>query len=246
MRLFVAVNPSPAVGLRLMETINRLRPCAPSARWVDPDTLHVTLAFLGEVEVARVSRISEALENVAANQTPFEIRTVGLGTFGPPLRPRVLWAAIAHREGDALSRLHAATVAALEPLGFAPEARPLTPHITLARAGGSAAIRPSPCAPPARPRTTARPRAHRCWSTTASLAAPTASSPSCLTETGTASRSADPASQVRVAAGRRAGTGGRDRPLRLDAVAGQFPENTSFTVERDRATGCRQMPQIMA
>ena len=145
MRLFVAVNPSPAVGLRLMETINRLRPCAPSARWVDPEALHVTLAFLGEAEVARVSqlefarvsRIRAALENVAAAQTPFEIRTVGLGTFGPPRRPRVLWAGIAHREGDALSLLHAATAAALEPLGFAPEARPFTPHITLAFAGSA-------------------------------------------------------------------------------------------------------------
>lgn len=135
MRLFVAVDPSAAVRLRLADEIGRLRPCAPSARWVASDALHVTLAFLGEVEIARVSRISGALESVAVDQAPFEIHAVGLGTFGPPSRPRVLWASIAHREDDALARLHAATAAALAPLGYAPEARAFTPHITLARAG---------------------------------------------------------------------------------------------------------------
>lgn len=134
MRLFVAVDPSASVRLRLADLIDRLRPLSPSARWVGPDGLHVTLAFLGEVESADVPRISAALESVAVGQAPFEIQATGLGTFGPPGRPRVLWVGIAHREGDALMRLQAAVAAALAPLGHAPEERPFTPHLTLARA----------------------------------------------------------------------------------------------------------------
>jgi RNA 2',3'-cyclic 3'-phosphodiesterase len=134
-RLFVAVDPSAAVRLRLTDAIDRLRPRAPSARWVAPSSLHVTLAFLGEVEPAWIPRISGALESVALHQRPFEIHAAGLGTFGPPGRPRVLWASIAPRADDALARLHAATATALAPLGYAPEERAFTPHITLAHAG---------------------------------------------------------------------------------------------------------------
>jgi 2'-5' RNA ligase len=159
MRLFVAIKPSHEVQSRLADTIERLRPRAPLARWVDPEALHVTLAFLGEDEVAglaqqellRIPRLGHALERAVSEYRRFEVHAVGLGTFGALESPRVLWAGIVHREGDTLSRLHADVAAALEPLGVAPDARVFTPHITLARArapGGDPALAACAVGPP--------------------------------------------------------------------------------------------------
>jgi 2'-5' RNA ligase len=100
---------------------------------VPPENAHLTLAFLGSTEDAKVPELSKALEAVAARAGPFDLQLRGGGAFGSPKRPRVLWVGV---EGDtaALHQLHGWTEAALQPLGYQPEHRDYRPHLTLARA----------------------------------------------------------------------------------------------------------------
>ena len=132
MRLFVAVDPGEAVTQAVARAAERARGRAPAARWAATDGLHVTLAFLGEVEDARVPAIEAAVHAIAAKHAPVTLRFEGAGTFGPPRRPHVLWAGITG-ETARLAALQADLAAALVPLGYAPEDRPFHPHLTLAR-----------------------------------------------------------------------------------------------------------------
>jgi 2'-5' RNA ligase len=131
-RMFVAIDPPPSVRERLAAAVARVRPLAPQAKWVDVATLHVTLAFLGNVDAERVPDYARALERAAAMNVAFELRFAGSGTLGGH-RGRVLWAGVAGRV-DSLRALERTVVAALVPLGFEPEERAFVPHLTLARA----------------------------------------------------------------------------------------------------------------
>src|SRR5262245_15462651 len=114
MRLFVAVDPGVDVVRRIAHVLDAIRPKAPAAKWVKPDSLHLTLAFLGERPPDDVPKLEEALSRAASGQAPFDIRFVGGGGFGRPSRPKVLWIGC---EGDlaALQSLHTAVAAALAP-----------------------------------------------------------------------------------------------------------------------------------
>jgi len=133
MRLFVAVDPSDAVREALADAIESGRGVAPDAKWVRPTAIHLTLAFLGNVDEALAPRIAAALLPVAARHPPIDLAARGIGTFGGGRRPRVLWAGL---EGQvaALQALQADVEAALVPLGYRPEERAFKPHLTLARA----------------------------------------------------------------------------------------------------------------
>ena len=133
MRLFVAVTLGPDVTQRAEAAVQRLRPLAPRARWARLEGLHLTLSFLGETDAALVPALSRVLHEVAARHAPFRLGAGGGGSFGAQAHPRVLWADV---RGDvaSLRALQADVARALEPLGFVPEHRTYTAHLTLARA----------------------------------------------------------------------------------------------------------------
>lgn len=108
--------------------------------FVDPNGVHVTLEFLGEVDEDRLDTIVDALERgvTASGVEPFEAEVGGLGAFPSNEYIRVLWVGV--REGTAeMARLHEAIEARTTELGFEPDAHEFTPHATIARmrhAGG--------------------------------------------------------------------------------------------------------------
>ena len=124
-RLFVALELPEA----LKEAIVGLQTGLRDARWLGTDALHLTLAFIGEVDGSAGRRIEEALSRVEA--PPVEVELHGLGHF--PLRgpPRVLWTGAAPAE--ALGALAAAVRRALARAGYPPERRKFAPHVTIAR-----------------------------------------------------------------------------------------------------------------
>jgi 2'-5' RNA ligase len=131
-RTFVAIELDTAARAYLRGEIERLRRAITGARWVDPDGLHLTLAFLGELDDARLALVAPAVEEAAEGEAPFTLSIGALGTFGPPSAPRVIWAGV----GGALRPLGALQqrlAAALTRRGFALDARPYSPHLTLAR-----------------------------------------------------------------------------------------------------------------
>jgi len=114
----------------LAQEVDALRGHASGVAWVATENLHVTVKFLGGVEEARLADVAAALTR-AATVPAFEVEIRGLGAFPTASRPRVLWAGAPG--SPAFTRLAAGIDQALVALGFAPEARGFTPHVTLAR-----------------------------------------------------------------------------------------------------------------
>jgi RNA 2',3'-cyclic 3'-phosphodiesterase len=137
MRLFVAINPTPEARRSWTDALEPLRRLDWPVRWVAADALHLTLAFLGNVGDERVDEIAAALAEVAARTQPFTMHVRGLGAFPDVRRPRLLWLGI--EPDPPLLALQREVADRLQRLGFEPDVRTFSPHITVARARGAAA-----------------------------------------------------------------------------------------------------------
>lgn len=133
MRLFVAIDPPDSVRAALARLIERGKALAPDARWVRPEAMHLTLAFLGNMPDEVVPRIEAALGEVAPRHRALDLAAGPVGSFGTKAKPRVLWVGLLGALEE-LAALRLDVEAALEPLGYEPEERPFRPHLTLARA----------------------------------------------------------------------------------------------------------------
>src|SRR5207245_7151093 len=109
-----------------------LRRVARDVAWVAPESLHLTLKFLGRVREARTPELAVALTRATAGLTAFEANVAGLGAFPSPARARVIWAGVG-RGTDALVELAGRVDAALAALGVEREPRAFSPHVTLGR-----------------------------------------------------------------------------------------------------------------
>jgi len=132
MRLFIALDIDDAVRERLARFLDGVRNFAPDARWVKPESLHVTLKFIGEQPDPAVEKIKQTLTEICAPASKIEFR--GYGFFPNPKSARVFW--IGMESGPQLSHLAAAIDAKMATLGIPKEDRPFSPHLTLARAAG--------------------------------------------------------------------------------------------------------------
>jgi len=101
-------------------------------KWVDPYSIHLTLKFLGNVAVDRTGEITRAMEIAAQGMSPFDLKIKELGAFPNLRRVQVVWVGI-NGEVDKLSQIQQHLESNLARLGFAPESRAFTPHLTLAR-----------------------------------------------------------------------------------------------------------------
>lgn len=129
MRLFIGIDIPDQLREQISEFVHRIRPHAPDARWVKPETYHVTLKFIGEWR-EDVERLKAALEAVKAQ--PIEIAFRGFGFFSPR-NPKAFWVGI--HANDSLPALAAAIDAECAKLGIRSEDHAYTPHLTLARTG---------------------------------------------------------------------------------------------------------------
>ena len=125
MRLFVALSLPETVRDRLAALSQGI----PSAKWVAPENLHLTLRFIGEVDHAQADDIHDALGRLDCEA--FQLTVTGLDTFGEGRKVRQLWAGV---ESDpALQRLQSKVELAVQRAGLPPERRKFKPHVTLAR-----------------------------------------------------------------------------------------------------------------
>ena len=133
-RAFVAIELEGEVQMALRSLHGRLKkaPLARLGRWVAPESIHLTLKFLGDVPAARLPEVQAAVERACQGVTPFEIAISELGCFPNLQRPRVVWVGVEEPSG-ALRRLQSAVERELARLGFRPEGRGFKPHLTLAR-----------------------------------------------------------------------------------------------------------------
>ena len=137
-RTFIALEMHASMQRVLSRTIERFAQALPALRWVDAESIHLTLAFLGELDDDRLALAMEAMRAAAHDFPAFEYRLTMPGVFGSPQQPRVIWmgvedAPLAQLHGSPLQRLHRTLNRELERRGFETEKRSFSPHLTLAR-----------------------------------------------------------------------------------------------------------------
>src|SRR6266699_1682394 len=132
MRVFIAVELPNEIRQSLADVQRALRSLTNSSRWVAPESIHITLKFLGEVPDQRIGDIHSAITGLTWK--PFNVTVRGVGFFPGTRSPRVLWAGM---EAPTMQALAEQLDARMERLGFEKEKRAFRAHITLARAKNS-------------------------------------------------------------------------------------------------------------
>ena len=133
MRLFVALNLPKGVRSSVHRAAAPLRDADLPVRWVDPESYHLTLKFLGEVHPDRVADVEQVVRRVADATPPFEVSLRRFGAFPTIRKPRVVWLGIT--ASAELRCLKQDLEWGLADAGFAAETRAFHPHLTLGRAG---------------------------------------------------------------------------------------------------------------
>jgi RNA 2',3'-cyclic 3'-phosphodiesterase len=123
-RLFTGIE----IPDEVREEIARLKVPLPGGRWTEPENLHLTLRFVGDLEKPQAREFADGLETIDVDA--FELRLAGLGTFGGN-EPRSIWAGV--EPSAPLEALARANDRAARAAGLPPDGRPFKPHVTLAR-----------------------------------------------------------------------------------------------------------------
>lgn len=132
-RCFVAVELPDEVKTGLDQLQAQLKSGSQtSVKWVDPYSIHLTLKFLGNVAVDRIDPVTAAMEEATQGVSPLHLEVKDLGVFPNLRQVQVVWVGVSG-EVDKLARLQQRIESNLAGLGFAPERRRFTPHLTLAR-----------------------------------------------------------------------------------------------------------------
>lgn len=132
MRLFVALDIDDAVCRKIETFLEGVRGFAPDVRWVRPESLHITLKFIGEQKEEKLEGIEQRLSEIAGS--PVQIGFRGFGFFPTAKSARVFWMGM--DAGPELGRLAGEIDRAMEMLGIEREKREYSPHLTLARGEG--------------------------------------------------------------------------------------------------------------
>ncbi|HLX57030.1 MAG TPA: RNA 2',3'-cyclic phosphodiesterase [Ktedonobacteraceae bacterium] len=137
-RTFIALEMHASMQRALARIIDRAAQELPALHWVDPAGIHLTLAFLGELDDDQLALAKEATRAAAQDFPSFEYHLTSLGIFGSPIQPRVIWMGIEDQpsgqlHGSPLQQLRRTLNRELERRNFEVEKRPFSPHLTLAR-----------------------------------------------------------------------------------------------------------------
>lgn len=147
-RTFVAVEVSEPVRRAAAKLIRTLGTTAADVKWVEPQNLHLTVKFLGDVNLKETARICQAVQKAAAEIKPFELTIGGVGAFPNPERPRTIWIGghcedaaadvdtVDANAADGMALLHEKIEQRLAKLGFRKDSRRFQPHLTIGRVRG--------------------------------------------------------------------------------------------------------------
>jgi 2'-5' RNA ligase len=132
-RTFIAIDPGKPIRDRMVALQQNLARAGTELKWVEPENLHVTLLFLGEVDMLDVPRVCAAVAESAREHPAFPLSVEGTGCFPNARRPRVLWVGLGQGKQEVVA-LHDSLEGPLLELGcYRREERQYSPHITLGR-----------------------------------------------------------------------------------------------------------------
>lgn len=131
-RVFLAVDIDAALRRRVEQFLDRCRATGAEVNLVAAKNLHLTVKFLGDVPDAQIAEVCRAAEETARGIAPWDLELSGVGAFPHLGRPTTLWIGCAAGRTE-LTNLAGQLDAALETLGFPPESRPFSAHLTFGR-----------------------------------------------------------------------------------------------------------------
>ncbi len=131
-RSFLAFDLPDQVVRSVARISEELRKSSLDVRWVDPEKIHLTVVFLGEIEEARIEAIGGSVKGVCSHYGPFETAIKGAGYFGTARNPRVIWLGLTG-DIERMGNFRDALQEALRPFGIKEENRAFRPHITMGR-----------------------------------------------------------------------------------------------------------------
>lgn len=132
MRIFIAIEVSSEIARAAHELVERLARARETVRWVQPENMHLTLKFLGEVEDVRTIDVCRAVQAAVEPFASFPFRCGGVGAFPNASRPRTVWIGLDQGEAPMIA-LQESVDRALYDIGFPLESRRFHPHLTLGR-----------------------------------------------------------------------------------------------------------------
>ena len=131
-RSFLAIRLPEPIRKDLESIQERLKETDAPVKWVTPDNVHLTLKFLGNIESKDVEKIHDIVSKIVTKETHLILRGEGVGAFPHIKSPRVIWVGISG-EIDRLKDIHIRMEEELETIGFRPEERSFSPHLTIGR-----------------------------------------------------------------------------------------------------------------
>jgi 2'-5' RNA ligase len=138
-RSFIAVEVPQPLRAKLDEVQRELKRADADVRWVRPESIHLTLKFLGSVTGEELEKLAGVIAPIVSSWMPFEVRLHGLGCFPSSRNPRIVWVGI-EPGGVEASSLQKAIENQAADVGFPPETRPFKPHLTVGRVRSSRGI----------------------------------------------------------------------------------------------------------
>lgn len=139
MRLFIAFPLEPTVTRRLGEIVAEFQMLGGPIKWVEPNNMHITARFLGETVENKVDLLIKIVTAAVLHASPIHSAIHQIDGFPNLHRPRVIWAGL-DNQAARLVPIAQEIERAVQQLGFAAEAKPFKPHLTLGRVRGDACI----------------------------------------------------------------------------------------------------------
>jgi 2'-5' RNA ligase len=131
MRTFIALALPAELKAALARMQKTFMQSTAGVKWVKPESIHLTLNFLGSTSMDEVDTVCGVLDHLTRNATPFSFEATGMGAFPNSRNPKVIWAGL--QVEDRLKAFQKELEKALADRGFAAEDRPFAPHLTLGR-----------------------------------------------------------------------------------------------------------------
>lgn len=135
LRAFIAIEIPGNILSEIRNLQEDLKDYGFNIRWVRPESIHLTLKFLGDVEAVRINDIAGVVSKTAKGYTPISLKAKDVGVFPGVKRPQVLWVGLAG-ELEPLLGLQKTLDENLETIGFPKEKRPFKGHLTMGRMKG--------------------------------------------------------------------------------------------------------------
>ncbi len=136
-RSFIAADLTTEIKNKIKEVQRESISRGISASWVNPESIHLTLAFLGAIEQTVIDELIPSLEAVSRGIGQIKCQVIGLGVFPSDRRPRVIWLGLneimPQGQEPKLQKLQSGIADKVTRHGIVLEKRPFKPHLTIAR-----------------------------------------------------------------------------------------------------------------